>query len=284
MKKVFCLSLLAAALSACTNYEEQISALQRSYDSLQQEVSERDENMKLLSETLTDVTAGIDAIKERENIINVRLAEGGRKAQIQSDLDAIEQAMNDNKKKIANLRAQLAKSNKNSAELQTVIETLQATVDRQASEIENLKQTISEKDIEIHVLNTKIDKVSSSLDSLSSAKHIVDSNLSAATEKLQTGYYIVSDKSTLKSKGFVTSGLFKGVKPTGKIDTKLFTRVNIDEVNSISLGTRKAQIVTSHPDGSYNLSTDASTGLITLVITDKTSFWSMSKSLIVIGK
>ena len=282
MKKTLILLASAClALTACN--KDEIKRLQDQNDSLRTVNDVKDNNMTLLAETMADLQNNINTIKEKEGIINVQLAEGSTQSQIQSDLDAIEKALNDNKQKVANLQAQLSKATKNNKELQAIISTLNAQITAQNEEIEKLKTSLSEKDIEIGFLNNAVIKLSTSVDSLATTKAQVDSQLAQATDELQEGYYIMNTKSYLKENGLLETGLFKGKKVTGDFNDKLFTKVNITEFAELPLDTKKAEIVSTHPASSYRLEKDAE-GLLTLVISDKEAFWNTSKYLVIITK
>ena len=49
----------------------------------------------------------------------------------------------------------------------------------------------------------------------------------------------------------------------------------------VHVGQKKATLVTSHPEGSYELVTDANKVVEKLIITDPVRFWESSKILII---
>lgn len=283
MKNRFVSAIAAALVMTACGHQEVVDKMQSTIDSLQQVNDLKDSSMGLLAETMTDLQNNINTIKEKEGIISVSLAEGSTQNQIQSDLDAIHQALEANKKKVANLQAQLAKATKNSKELEGIISVLNAQIEQQNNEIAKLNAMLEEKNIEIGFLNNAVIRLSSATDSLANAKANVDSQLADATDNLETGYYIVADKSTLKDKGLLETGLFKGKKVTGNVDDKLFTKVNITELSALPLNVKRAQVVSAHPETSYSLDKDDE-GFITLNIHDKAAFWNTSKYLIIIGR
>lgn len=284
MKKLlFSAVAVALTMASCDNQQAKVDALTAKLDSLQAVSDLKDSSMGMLAETMSDIQNNISAIKEKEGIISVSLAEGADENQIQSDLEAIRQALENNKKKVANLQAQLSKATKNSKELEAIIGTLNAQIEQQNAEIAKLNSMLEEKNIEIGFLNNAVIRLSSSVDSLATAKEDVDQKLATATDNIETGYYIVGTKSDLKSKGLLETGLFKGKKATGNVDESLFTKVNVTELSSLPLNVKKAQVVSTHPEDSYTLDEDTE-GMITLNIKDKASFWKTSKYLIIIGK
>ena len=59
-----------------------------------------------------------------------------------------------------------------------------------------------------------------------------------------------------------------------------FMQADKRELSSIPLNTKKATLITTHPEGSYEI-TESEEGSKVLNITDKEAFWSISKYLIV---
>ncbi len=284
MKKlIYSAVAVALTLASCDNQQAKIDSLSAKLDSLQAVSDLKDSSMGMLAETMADIQNNISAIKEKEGIISVSLAEGAGQDQIQNDLEAIRQALENNKKKVASLRAQLSKATKNNKELEAIISTLNTQIEQQNAEIAKLNNMLEEKDIEIGFLNNAVIRLSTSVDSLATAKEDVDQKLATATDNIETGYYIVGTKSDLKEKGLLETGLFKGKKATGNVDESLFTKVNVTELTSLPLNVKKAQVVSTHPEDSYTLDED-SEGFITLNIKDKVAFWKTSKYLIIVGK
>ena len=283
MKKVFLVASLAIVMAACSNNKEQIERLQQQNDSLKAVNQLKDDNMQLLATTMADVQMNINAIKEREKIISVAVGENANPSeQIKADIDAINDLLQENKKKVANLQAQLNKSTKKNKELESLISVMQAQIDQQNTEIENLKKMLEEKNIEIGFLNNAIIKLSTSVDSLAMEKANTDKELAAATDEIQTAYYIAASKSDLKNKGVITSAGLFAKKVSGDYDNSVFTKVNTTEFERLPLNAKKAKNVTilsSHPSSSYSIE-EGSDGVV-LVIKDQHDFWNASKYLVI---
>ena len=60
-----------------------------------------------------------------------------------------------------------------------------------------------------------------------------------------------------------------------------FTKIDIRVTKVIKLYSKKAELKTSHPAGSYTLDKDAQ-GQYTLRITNPQSFWSVSRYLVIV--
>lgn len=285
MKKLL-IMLSATALLASCGYQAKQEKMQSTIDSLAIVNKEKDETMSLLSSTMADIQNNLNVIKEKEGIIN-NLANGDatEKEQMKADLEAIYQLLVDNKNKVAKLQAQLKKQNNKNKEYESIITVLESQIKQQNEQITKLTATLEEKDIEIGFLNNAVIRLSTSVDSLATAKADTDSKLQAATDNLQTGFYIVAEKSDLLSSGIIEKGgLFKKKVLSGDVDNSKFTRVNITEVEEIALNTTKeVKVLSNHDASSYVIEPDAAGSMI-LKIKDKDTFWKVSKYLVIQAK
>ncbi len=235
----------------------------------------------MLSTSLSDIQDNLDAIKEKEGSIAISVNNGeASKAQIDADIEAIYSLMLENKQKIASLEAQLRKSNARNAELKKIIAVLEAQIEKQNAEIERLQNILAGKDIEIAYLTEALIRLSGSVDSLAVVQNQTSEALASATEQLQTAYYVMGEKSTLKELGVLTSDGIFSKKVSADSDNSVYTEVNITNFTSLDLGTKKAKLLSQHPTGSFELN-EGEDGILTLVITDTEKFWSHSKYLVV---
>ena len=67
------------------------------------------------------------------------------------------------------------------------------------------------------------------------------------------------------------------------VNKDYFTKIDIRVDKGIKLYSKSAKLLTNHPACSYSLDKDAS-GMYTLRITNPTTFWSVSKYLVVVVK
>jgi hypothetical protein len=282
MKKLLIMLSAVAMMTSC-GYKAKQEAMQSTIDSLAVINKEKDQTMELLSSTMADIQNNLNTIKEKEGIIN-NLANGDatQKDQMKADLEAIYQLLVQNKEKVTKLQSQLKKQGKKAKEYESIISVLESQIKQQNEQIANLTATLEEKDIEIGYLNNAVIRLSSSVDSLATAKADTDSKLQEATDNLQTGFYIIAEKTDLLNSGIIEKGgLFKKKILSGDVDNSKFTRVNTTEVEEIALNTTKeVKVLTNHDDNSYVIEPDAAGSMI-LKIKDKESFWKVSKYLVV---
>ncbi len=278
MKKVF-IAIAAAVIATACN-QAQIEQQQWQIDSLQLVNAQKDSSMALLATTMSDIQTNLNTIKEKEGIVSVAInGKESNRSQIDSDIDAIYNLLLDNKEKVTKLQAQLRKVQGQNAEYEKVIAVLQEQIDQQNKEIERLNAMLEEKNIEIGYLNNAVIRMGSSLDSLSTVSAKTAQELDAATEKLNTAYYVVASKSELKEKGIITSdGLFSK-KVSADASSTLFTEVDITSFNELEIGSSKVKMLSSHPTSSFTLTEKGDNYLLT--IKDTESFWSRSRYLVI---
>ncbi len=278
MKKQLLMGVLAAAaMVACTGNQDQIDQQTMVIDSLKNVINDKDESMALIATTLSDVHSNLNYIKERENIISINASEAGDTNQINNDLKAIYARLVDNKNKVNELQRKLKSSLSKNNEYKKIIEVLQQQIEQQNAEIEKLNNMLAQKDVEIGYLNNAVISLSTSVDSLATVNTNTQNKLDATTEALNTGYYLVAEKSSLKEKGLMEGGLFSKKVLNHQVDNSLFTKVDITEITEIQLTGRRFKVITSHPADSYTIDEEKKV----LVIKDKKAFWQSSRYLIV---
>ncbi|MDZ4663703.1 MAG: hypothetical protein SGJ15_02395 [Bacteroidota bacterium] len=224
--------------------------------------------------TFNEIQDNLNTIKEKEKIVTSTAGNGdvkSKEGQIKEDIQAIYDLMGRNKSRINSLSRKLKASNLKLEGMQTMIENLQASLNLKDEEITDLKNKIESLNIELSTLNTDY-------------KEILDES-DAKTVVIKTSYYAFGTSKELKTKNIITKeGGFIGIGKTNKLkedfNKEYFTKVNIDEVNSINIGAKKAKIITTHPSGSYKLIGEKTVEKIE--ITNAEEFWSVSKYLVII--
>lgn len=272
MKRFLTVAAVAAALVACN--QEQLQQQQKSIDSLNSVMALKDSSMSLIATTLTGIQDNLNYIKEKEGIISVANNEND-KEQLKADINAIYAKLVDNKNKVKQLQAKLNASMGKNSEYKKIIGVLQQQIDQQNAQIEKLNQTLNEKDVEIGFLNDAVIKLTANVDSITTVSQNTQATLDNTTTELNTVWYLLADKATLKAKGLLESR-----KLSGNVDNSLFTKADRTQLSEIKLTGKRFVVLTPHPASSYKI--DEESGV--LYIKDKKAFWNQSRYLIVQGK
>lgn len=280
------ITLLAMILfSSCQKQKREIEMLNSSKDSIIQVVSEREQVIVDYIASFNDIQERLDSIKAAQKILDVQLSGSdveirkANKDEIINDIMLINNLIEDNKKTISALRSRLKSSNLKSTELQTMID--------------NMSRQIEEKDAEIVTLNSKVEKLEINIaslgikvDSLSRVGEEKSATIKKHVDAMNVAYYcfgtldeLVANNIVEKSGGFL--GLGRSVKMKEDFNQDYFMKVDIRDFKEILLMSKKAELITTHPNGSYRF-TNADDKVEYLYIDKPDEFWKASKYLVVL--
>lgn len=270
-------------LPSCGNGRTQQLAVEsdRQRDSLEQVVAAKDSLINAVFADINAISENLARIKSRENLITVSEEEGARRPveEINNDIDAIGRLLAENREKINSLRhtaAQLRKANLRIEGLEKMIADLNGQLAERQSEIEQLRDELSLKDTRVAELTETVAEQSAEVEQLSGRNLELEN-------RLNTVYYIVGsekelcDAQIINKQGFIGRTLTVGEH--GSLES--FTQADSRLLSEIPVGHRKVTVVTNHPEGSYELVTDADKRVVSLWIVDPVRFWESSKVLIV---
>jgi len=291
MKKFFYVLLIPVLLLASGCNQKKIDRLQAQNDSLRAVGGDKDSNISEFVATFNDIEANLDSIKKAELVIdkNAKAGEvkGSRKEQIKSDIKYIYDLQQKNRKMVAELSAKLSKSGRHAAQLQKMIDNLNASIAEKDVQIAQMTDELGKLNIQVKDLNVKVTDLNTNVDNLSADNAKKQADIDAKTAALNTAYYVIGTNRELKDKKIITGeGGFIGIGRTKDIMADLnmndFIKVDVTVVNEIPIMKKKINIITSHPSGSYRLEGDKTVDK--LVIVDAKAFWSLSKVLVISAK
>ena len=284
MKKILLFVACALGLSACNmTGGQQQDAMQQERDSLQRIINEKDMELDDILGVFNEVQEGIRRINEAEG--RVTIAEGNpesasSKDVIRDNMDFIKQAMQQNRDLIAQLQEKLKNSSIKNTKMQKTIESLQAQIDAQSARIQELEASLAEKDALIESQGEAIAGLSNDVASLTEENKQKAEKVQQQDKELNSAWFVFGTKSELKEQKILTNG--DGLK-SGDFNKNYFTKIDIRYDKDIKFYSKSAQLLSSHPAGTYQLTKD-NQGQYELHITDPQKFWSVSKYLVVLVK
>lgn len=258
-------------------------------DSLQAVVDAKDGEINDLFDMLNEIEDNLTAIGSKySNVQEMRRAnlEGGvnRKTQIVDEMKSIEDLMADNKKKIANLNAKVNSLSKANTDLQEYIARLEERSAAQEAQIAELLTELENNRVIIKGLNKNVSD-------LTASNKEKDAYIAQQVAAANRAYFIVGSYNELKEAGIVSkSGGFIGIgRKQGTVadmNTSLFTEIDRTTVTTISVNKRKAQVISQHPAGSFELVADEADAQTTayLRILNPTQFWKYTDYLVISTK
>lgn len=281
MKKILLFVACALGLSACNmTGGQQQDAMQQERDSLQRIINEKDMELDDILGVFNEVQEGIRRINEAEG--RVTIAEGNpesasSKDVIRDNMDFIKQAMQQNRDLIAQLQEKLKNSSIKNTKMQKTIESLQAQIDAQSARIQELEASLAEKDALIESQGEAIAGLSNDVASLTEENKQKAEKVQQQDKELNSAWFVFGTKSELKEQKILTNG---DVLKSGDFNKNYFTKIDIRYDKDIKFYSKSAQLLSSHPAGTYQLTKD-NQGQYELHITDPQKFWSVSKYLVV---
>ena len=289
MKKlVLSLMAFAAVLASCDGIGGNQSRLQAENDSLQAVLNERNAELDEMMGTFNEISEGFRQINAAENRVDLQrgaLSEGSlsAKEQIASDIEFIRKQMEENKQQIAKLQQQLKNSRTNSAQLKKAVESLTQELVEKTKRIEELQAELASKNIRIQELDAAVTTLTTEKETLVAENEAKAQTVAAQDKALNAAWFVFGTKKELKDQRILTNaGVFRkgDVMQDEAMNKDYFTQIDIRTTKEIKLYSKSADLLTTHPAGSYVLEEDGK-GQLTLKITNPERFWSVSKYLVI---
>lgn len=248
-------------------------------DSLATALAEKDSLMALMME----INDGMTEIKRMEDIVTVRdlsRETPDRKQQLRDDIVAIQKGIADRKKKLAELEKRLKQSTNFNDEMKKTIEGMKKQLASQQSTIDDLTKQLAAAHVEISNLNTRVDSLQTVNTQVNKEKTEAQQESKRLENELNTCYYAIGSKKELKNNKIIETGFLRKTKiMEGDFEKAYFTKADKRTLNEIPLHSKKAEVMSKHPAGSYSIVDNG--GSKTLVINDSHRFWEYSNYLVV---
>lgn len=220
-----------------------------------------------IQDSLSAIAVGDSSLRMRAGMNT----EGGRAEQDREALERIavlKAGVERAKTRIHDLEVNLHRSGIKMAGLQKLIAGLKRDVGDREQTIASLSSQVDSLHTTVNVLNTSVAEKSDTIATQTA-------NLEVKRRELDTIYYVIGDKKSLRDQGILTAkggvlGLGKTLKPTGDYLPTHFTALDLDQDTVVRIPAKKAQILSEQPPSSYQI---AQVGdQLELRITDPTQF------------
>ena len=287
MKKLLFLSVCVALLASCGNAGKN-EALKAENDSLTATLASRDAELEEIMAIFNDVQEGFRLINEAENRVDLQSGslEGATPAQkIKEDIRFISEKLQSNREQIAKLEEQLKNSKHNSAQFKKAIANLNAELQAKAEQIETLQTELASKNIRIAELDDAVAGLTQNVADLIAENKVKSATVASQDKALNAAWFVFGTKSELKEQKIIESKFLQKTKvlSDAEFNKDYFTQIDIRTDKEIKLYSKNAELLTTHPAGSYVLEKNAE-GLLTLKITHPAQFWSVSRYLVILVK
>ena len=282
MKKLAVLIVCAAMLASCDGFKGGSKDLKAENDSLLIELTQRDAELDEMMGTFNEIQEGFRQINDAESRVDLQRGtitenSSSAKQQIASDIEFITKQMEENKAQIAKLQAMLKSSKNNSAQLKKAVESLTQELVAKQQRIEELQAELASKNIRIQELDAAVSGLAADKESLAAENEAKAKTVAEQDKAINAAWFVFGTKSELKSQKILQSG---DVLKNADFNKDYFTQIDIRTTKEIKLYSKRAELLTTHPAGSYELVKDDK-GQLTLKITNPKEFWSVSRYLVI---
>ena len=287
MKKLISLSVCVVMLSSCGNLTQN-ETLKAENDSLSIALANRDAELDNIMAAFNEVQEGFRLINEAENRVDLQSGalEGTSASQkIKDDIRFISEKLKSNREQIAKLEEQLKNSKYNSAQLKKAIANLNEELQARTQQIETLQTELASKNIRIAELDDAVAGLTQNVADLVAENEVKSATVASQDKALNTAWFVFGTKSELKEQKIIESKFLQKTKVLSDADFNkdYFTKIDIRIDKEIKLYSKDADLLTTHPAGSYELVKDEN-GQLTLKITKPAQFWSISRYLVILVK
>ena len=251
-------------------------------DSINTANAERDSLMELM----TDIAAGMDQIKELQDIMSVNNLSSetpDRKKQLRDDIVLIQQSITKQKQRLADLENRLKQSTNYNSKMEKTIASLKQQLEDQQKSINTLTEQLQAAHVQIKNLNQSVDSLNTVNKNVTKEKEAAQEESKQLTKEvndLNVCYYVIGSKKELKAHKIIESGFLRKTKILeGDFEMSYFTKADRRTLNDIPLHSNKAELLTNHPKDSYEIVDNG--GTKTLHILNANRFWEKSNFLVV---
>jgi uncharacterized protein (DUF3084 family) len=247
-------------------------------NSLVMKLHQRDSLVNEYVETFNQIEKDLMLIKEKENLLNVETADPElaktKKVQLSEDIQLIYSLIEENKKKVADLSRKLKNSGVEIAALNEKVKYLAGVIEERDSSMLALNQELEARDIVIADLNGKMGELETVVET---QKGVIDEQIA----ELNKAFLATGSFKDLEEKGIVVKdGGFLGLGKTKTLhnveSNENFDKIDITTTKTITVNAKKAQLITEHPEGSYEW-VEENDLIAYMVINDPREFWKVSK-------
>lgn len=283
--------LIVMAVSCNVERSEKYQTLLAERDSLYTEAMAAKGGFDQALNTINEIESALESVRAQENIIMMENQEGNTNKAV-SEINAIQQTLQENRNKINDLEKQLAAQGTKSKALNQTVSRLKKQLEEKDVFIANLKEELQQSREQIATLNEQvsdlnnnINELNSNLDVMSVQNAAQQATIENQDAMLNTVWVCIDTQQALVEKGVVSKGgLFQASEISKQgFDQSKFMRGDKRDLDIIPLECKRFKIMTSHPENSYQIN-DGEQDTKILQIIDKEAFWSMSNYLVVVKK
>ncbi len=279
MKKILSVLLCVAALASCNNLKREKEQLTAQNDSLAIALSEKDMALEQMMLAIADIQEGFRSINEAEGRVAIQMdGEGMNDAQrLKSDIQFIQQKMEENRKQIEELQKKLKANRGETSSLRKVIANLQQELNDKVDKIAALQEELAQKNIRIAELDDAVKTLTGDVNDLQAVTDVQQEVIEQQIDQINRAWYVYGTAKELKDQNILKDGK---VLSSTDFNKNYFTEIDVRDDMVFPLYAKHAKLLTVHPEGSYEF-TKNETKQLTLSVLDAEAFWSVSRYMVI---
>lgn len=280
IKRILLLALFSPFVFISCNNEEAELAAKMKQDSIL--AAQEDSLLGLFRGELEAIAGKINSVSANNGLITLDTAEGAElnKESIMGQVDALNTLIGSNQQQLNDLKKRMNSSKVKNQQLEDMIKSMEERLAQRESQIQELLKMLADKDV-------MIEQIIQRVDSMRVTNIELTQTIVGMDEEMHEVYYVVGEAKELKEKGIVTKeggvlGLGGSKKmDVAQLDQGLYKKIDKRDLNDVPLFSKKARLISSHPEDSYTLKMGTDGQVEALVIKDKKRFWAATDYLIV---
>jgi len=274
LKNILLPLVVFTAFSCTGKLEEQVAGLQKSRDSLNVLLNEKQNLLTANEALLTDIENSLTEISGKEKVMLQENQSNQVKEKILAEIQDLKNKIEEYKSKYHANSGIIAGLKGNISRLQATVDGLNVNIGDKDKEIGELKAT-NEKE------RARSQRLSQSVDSMSQVIRDKNAAMDEKDAEARKAYYVIGTKKELVAKGILGKN---GVQLNGKPDPKLFTQIDYARITSLPIMAKKVSVITAHGKDTYEYFSASTDKTDSLHILKPKEFWSVSKYLVVVVK
>lgn len=287
MKKIFFIVGIVSIvfLGSCVESSQKYKSLQAKYDSLNTIAANQNAEMETLYAGLNEIAAGMQSLREAEQLLALEASKDNKVNSTKEQIASLKNDIRDMSNAIISYKeqiAQLEKQNKRqSAEFKKLIAGLNEELEKRNTKIAEISNLLAEREKELGIKTQQIAELNRNVENLQKESTGQKMTISQQDQAIHTAHYLLGSRKALKEAKVISrQGIFCPPIVSAQAQNANFVDIDVREMKSLPLNTKKAKILSVHPAESYTIET-ADDGMQTLKINDENSFWKQTKYLVV---
>lgn len=287
IKIILAVAVTAIAIAACDGGKQEqqqvVSELTNVNQSLVDSLSRANAEKDTLLALMTEIGDGLVKIKDMQQIVassDLSRETTSQKQQLRNDMRLIQKSIAEKQQRLADLEQRLKNGESYNEQLKRNIESLKAQLADQQAIINSLTTQLAQAKESITNLNRDVDSLRVANQAVTEQREQAREETERTRDEMNVCYYIIGTKKELKAAKVIEGGFLRRTKiMEGDFERGSFTQADKRQLTSLNLHSKKVNVLSKHPDGSYQIIDNGTTK--SLRITNAKSFWELSNYLVV---